>query len=142
VITGIESVTLEERDLEQATRELSACVNAIRVPMPSSMYCQGSLSLSADLKTRARLKTGFDPLIFDRMIIRESLYKNMDEIVDDLIGLAENIREKNLKAGEYRETAIERLTEFLFRLSSLQLILHILPYTGKIRTGSPRSTEY
>ena len=41
----------------------------------------------------------------------------MDEIVDDLIGLSENIREKNLKAGEYRETAIERLTEFLFRLS-------------------------
>lgn len=41
----------------------------------------------------------------------------MDEIVDDLMGLAETMREKNQQAGEFRETAIERLTEFLVRLS-------------------------
>ena len=52
-----------------------------------------------------------------RMIVKESLYKAMDEIVDDLINIAESIREKNQKAGEFRETAIERLTEFLLRLS-------------------------
>ena len=69
------------------------------------------------LENSAEAEDWFDPAIFDRMIVRESLYKVMDEIVDDLIGLAESIREKNQKSGQFRETAIERLTEFLFRLS-------------------------
>ena len=69
------------------------------------------------LANSAETEDWFDPAIFDRMIVRESLYKEMDEIVDDLIGLAESVREKNQKAGEFRETAIERLTEFLVRLS-------------------------
>ena len=51
------------------------------------------------------------------MIVKGSLYKDMDEIVDELMGLAETIRERNQKAGEYRETAIERLTAFIYRLS-------------------------
>ena len=69
------------------------------------------------LENSAEAEDWFDPAIFDRMIVKESLYKAMDEIVDDLIGIAETIREKNQKAGEFRETAIERLTEFLLRLS-------------------------
>ena len=81
------------------------------------MSCPGSPSLSAGLVNSGEVEDWFDPSIFDRMVVRESLYKNMDEIVDDLIGLSESIREKNQKAGEYRETAIERLTEFFFRLS-------------------------
>ena len=42
---------------------------------------------------------------------------NLNEIVDDLMGLSETMREKNIKEGVFRETAIERLTEFLVRLS-------------------------
>jgi DNA excision repair protein ERCC-2 len=45
------------------------------------------------------------------------LYKNLDEILDDLLYISDQVREKNQKAGEYRETAIERLTTFLFRLN-------------------------
>ena len=59
----------------------------------------------------------FDPGIFDRMIVKGSLWKDMDEIVDELMGLAETIRDRNQKAGEFRETAIERLTVFMYRLS-------------------------
>jgi DNA excision repair protein ERCC-2 len=117
VITGIESVTLEERDLDQASRELSGMrkrykgADAVQHVLPRlTEFIRG-------LTNSSEVEDWFDPAIFDRMIIRESLYKNMDEIVDDLIALAEIIREKNVKAGEYRETAIERLTEFLFRLS-------------------------
>jgi DNA excision repair protein ERCC-2 len=51
------------------------------------------------------------------MIVKGSLWKEMEEIVDELMGLAEAVREKNQKSGEYRETAIERLTAFLYRLS-------------------------
>jgi DNA excision repair protein ERCC-2 len=117
-ITGIESVTLEERDLEQASRELSGMrkrhkgADAIRHVLPRlTEFIRG-------LVNSAEAEDWFDPAIFDRMIVRESLYKHMDEIVDDLMGLAETIRESNQKSGEFKETAIERLTEFLVRLSN------------------------
>jgi DNA excision repair protein ERCC-2 len=117
VITTIESVTLKEHDLEQASRELSGMrkrykgADAVQHVLPRlSDFIRG-------LTNSAEAEDWFDPSIFDRMVVRESLYKNMDEIVGDLIVLAESIREKNLKSGEYRETAIERLAEFLFRLS-------------------------
>ena len=120
VITGIESVTLEERDLEQASRELSGMrkrhkgADAVQHVLPRlTEFIRG-------LVNSGEAEDWFDPSIFDRMVVRESLYKNMDEIVDDLIGLSESIREKNQKAGEYRETAIERLTEFLFRLCAVR----------------------
>ncbi|VVB84930.1 ATP-dependent DNA helicase [uncultured archaeon] len=117
VITNIESVTLEERDLEQASRGLSGQrkrhkgADAVSHVLPRlTAFIQG-------IANSVEVEDWFDPSIFDRMVVRESLYKNMDEIVDDLMGISESIREKNLKAGEYRETAIERLTNFLFRLS-------------------------
>jgi DNA excision repair protein ERCC-2 len=117
VITGIESVTLEERDLEQASRELTSMrkrhkgADAVQHVLPRlTEFIQG-------LTNSPEAEDWFDPAIFDRMVVKGSLYKNMDEIVDDLMGLSETIREKNQKSGEYRETAIERLTDFLFRLS-------------------------
>jgi DNA excision repair protein ERCC-2 len=117
VITGIESVTLEERDLEQASRELSGMRKRYKGAGAVQHVLPRLTEFIRGLVNSGEMEDWFDPSIFDRMVVRESLYKNMDEIVDDLIGLAESIREKNLKAGEYRETAIERLTEFLFRLS-------------------------
>ncbi len=117
-VTGIESVTLEERDLEQASRELSGMrrrhkgAEAVQHVLPRlTEFIRG-------LANSTEVEDWFDPSIFDRMVTKESLYKNMDEIVDDLMGLAETIREKNQKSGEFRETAIERLTEFLVRLSN------------------------
>jgi DNA excision repair protein ERCC-2 len=116
-ITDIMTVTTEQRDLEQASRELAGMrgrhkgAEAVRHVLPRlTEFMKG-------LESSAETEDWFDPAIFDRMIVRESLYKAMDEIVDDLLGIAESIREKNQKAGQFRETAIERLTEFLFRLS-------------------------
>ena len=86
VITGIESVTLEERDLEQASRELSGMAKrhkgaeAVRHVLPRlTEFIRG-------LANSVEAEDWFDPAIFDRMVTRESLYKNMDEIVDDLMG--------------------------------------------------------
>jgi len=117
VITGIESVTLEERDLEQASRELGSMARrhkgaeAVRHVLPRlTEFIRG-------LANSQEAEDWFDPAIFERMILRESLYKEMDEIVDDLMGLSETVREKNIKGGEFRETAIERLTEFMVRLA-------------------------
>jgi DNA excision repair protein ERCC-2 len=117
VITSIESVTLEERDLTQASRELSGMRKRYKGADAVQHVLPRLTDFIRGLVNSAEAEDWFDPSIFDRMVVRESLYKNMDEIVDDLLVLAESIREKNLKGGEYHETAIERLTEFLFRLS-------------------------
>jgi len=117
VIQSIESVVLEERDLEQVSRELLALrrrhkgADAVQRILPRlSEFITG-------LKNSPEPEDWFDPVIFDRMVVRGSFYKNLDEILDDLLRISDQVREKNQKAGEYRETAIERLTTFLFRLN-------------------------
>ncbi|WML67965.1 MAG: ATP-dependent DNA helicase [Methanoregula sp. SKADARSKE-2] len=117
VITNIESVSLEERDFDQAARDLTTMrkrhkgADAVMHVLPRlTEFIRG-------LANSPEAEDWFDPQIFDRMIVRGSLYKDMDEIVEELLGLSETIREKNQKAGEFRETAIERLTTFLLRLS-------------------------
>lgn len=117
VITDIGSVALEERDLEAASRELAGMARrhkgaeAVRHVLPRlTEFIKG-------LANSQEAEDWFDPAIFERMILKESLYKEMDEIVDDLMGIAETLREKNIKAGEFRETAIERLTTFMVRLA-------------------------
>jgi DNA excision repair protein ERCC-2 len=117
VVTSIESVTLEERDLVQASRELSGMRKRYKGADAVQHVLPRLTDFIRGLTNSSEAEDWFDPSIFDRMVVRESLYKNMDEIVDDLLVLAESIREKNLKGGEYHETAIERLAEFLFRLS-------------------------
>ncbi|OPY38239.1 MAG: ATP-dependent DNA helicase [Methanoregula sp. PtaU1.Bin051] len=116
-IQSIESVSFSERDVEQVSRELLA----LRRRSRSADAIAGILPRITDfitgLKNSAEPEDWFDPTIFDRMIVRGSLYNRMDEIVDDLFSLTDVIREKNTKAGEYHETATERLTTFLFRLN-------------------------
>jgi DNA excision repair protein ERCC-2 len=116
-IQSIERVELEERDLEQSSRELLALrrhhkgADAIQHMLPRlTEFISG-------LKNSTEPEDWFDPEIFDRKVIRGSLYKDMDEILVDLMSIADAIREKNQKTGEYRESAIERLTTFLFRLN-------------------------
>jgi DNA excision repair protein ERCC-2 len=117
-ITGIMTVTMEQRDLEQASRELAGMVRSRHKGAEAVRHVLPRLTeFMKGLENSHEAEDWFDPAILDRMIVKESLYKAMDEIVDDLIGIAESIREKNQKTGEFRETAIERLTEFLLRLS-------------------------
>ncbi len=117
VMQNIQSVLLEEGAIEQASRELSNLrrdlkgIDAVRHVLPRiNEFMHG-------LKNSDEIEDWFDPTIFDRMIIRGSLYRDMSEIVEELMRISEYIREKNIKAGEYRETAIEHLTEFLFRIA-------------------------
>jgi len=116
-IQSIESIGLAEKDLEQAIRELSGMkrhhkgAEAVQHVLPRlTEFIRG-------LANSTEPEDWFDPGIFDRMIVRGSLWKDMDDIVDELMGLAETIRDRNQKAGEFRETAIERLTVFMYRLS-------------------------
>ncbi len=116
VMQAVESVSLDERDIEQVSHELTS----MRRRSKSADAVAGILPRITDfidgLKNSAEPEDWFDPAIFDRMVVRGSLYSRMNEIVDDLFSLTDTIREKNVKAGEFQETAIERLTTFLFRL--------------------------
>jgi len=117
-VQAIESVSLDENDIVQAGSELLA----LRRRSRSADAVAGILPRITDfingLKNSAEPEDWFDPGIFDRMVVRGSLYGRMDEIVDDLMALTDTIRDKNVKSGEYQETAVERLATFLFRLNS------------------------
>ncbi|MEN6611452.1 MAG: ATP-dependent DNA helicase, partial [Methanoregulaceae archaeon] len=117
VMQDIQSITLEEAKLDQALRELGNLrkqhrgADAVRHVLPRIRdFMHG-------LRNSHEAEDWFDPAIFERRVLQESLYGKLPDIVDDLMAIAEFIREKNTKAGEYRETAIERLSEFFFRLS-------------------------
>jgi DNA excision repair protein ERCC-2 len=136
VIQSIGSVELAERDLEQASRELSVMrrrhkgADAVRHVLPRlTGFIRG-------LGSSTEVEDWFDPAIFDRMIVKGSLWNEMEEIVDELMGLAEAVREKNQKSGEYRETAIERLTAFLYRLSQSSRDPAYLTLYRKDETGT------
>jgi DNA excision repair protein ERCC-2 len=58
----------------------------------------------------------FDPAIFARMVLRGSLYQDTGQIVDDLAEIRDFVREKSIEAGDFKETAIERLSEFFYRV--------------------------
>lgn len=118
VIQSIESVSLDERDIEQVSRELLALRQRNRSADAVAGVLPRISEFMSGLKNSVEPEDWFDSEIFDRMVIRGSLYNQLDEIVDDLFSLTDVIREKNVKAGEYQETAIERLTTFLFRLNS------------------------
>jgi len=117
VMQEIGSVSLSEEDIGQVSLELLS----LRRRSKSAEAVAGILPRITDfitgLKNSAEPEDWFDPAIFDRMVVRGSLYGRMDEIIEDLFSLTDTIREKNVKAGEYGETAIERLTTFLFRLN-------------------------
>ena len=116
-IQSIESIAISSKDVEQATRELIGMkkmykgADAVRHVLPRLS------DFIAGLANSPEPEDWFDPSIFDRMIVKGSLWKDMEDIVDELMGLAESIRDRNQKAGEFRETAIEKLTNFLYRLS-------------------------
>jgi DNA excision repair protein ERCC-2 len=117
VMQGIQSIVLEEGKLEQASRELATFrrqhrgADAVRHVLPRiSEFMLG-------LRNSHENEDWFDPAIFEKKLMQESLYRTLADLVEDLMAIAEIVREKNTKAGEFRETAIERLSEFLFRLS-------------------------
>ena len=116
-IQSIESVSLDERDIEQVSHELLAMRKRSKRADAVSGILPRITDFIAGLKNSAEPEDWFAPAIFDRMVVRGSLYNRMEEIVDDLFSLTDAIRERNVRAGEYQETATERLTTFLFRIN-------------------------
>lgn len=117
VMQSIQSVTLSEATLEQASHELVPLRKSHKGADAVLHFLPGISRFIEGLRNSDELEDWFDPAIFDRMVIRGSLFSSTEAIVDELMRMSEKIRDKHIKSGDYRETAIEVLTEFLFRLS-------------------------
>lgn len=116
VMQDIMSVSLDHRALEQADHDIASLkkeiknLNAIRHLIPRiTRFLDG-------LKRSTEAEDWFDPSLFSRIVLRESFYTTMEEVVDDFMDLSESIKEANSKRGDYRTSGIERLSTFLYRL--------------------------
>ncbi|KUG19648.1 MAG: ATP-dependent DNA helicase [Methanomicrobiaceae archaeon] len=115
-VQSIESVALQERDLQQAGMELAHQRKSSREAEAISRLIPEIMRFMEMLKESTEIEDWFDPAIFLRMIVRGSLYRDIEEIIEDLQSISERIREKNLQAGEFRKSALEGLCEFFYRI--------------------------
>lgn len=116
VVQEIQSVECDSATIEQASHELSglrryqSSAGAILELLPRvERFIEG-------LRVSPELMDWFDPTIFSRMVLRGSLYQSTSQVVDDLVEIRDFVREKNIEAGDFKETAIERLTLFFYRI--------------------------
>lgn len=117
VMTGIMNVVVGEQVLAQADREIAAIRRHLKSAAAIGQIISNIDLFMQGLKNSHETEDWFDPGIFDRMVVRGSLYKDMAEVVEDLMKISEYIREKNMMAGEYSTSATEMLTAFLVRIS-------------------------
>ncbi|WP_181391569.1 ATP-dependent DNA helicase [Methanospirillum lacunae] len=117
VMQDILSVSVDQQALEAAERELGTLkkemknLEAVRHLIPQiNKFIDG-------LKRSMETEDWFDPTIFSRMVLRESFYGSMEEVVDQLMEVSEVVKEDSSKKGDYKATGIERLSMFLSRLN-------------------------
>jgi DNA excision repair protein ERCC-2 len=117
VMQGVMNVTLKQPFLAQAERELANLKKHVKAAAAVTPVIRNIAAFMQGLSNSHETEDWFDPAIFERMVIKGSLYRDLAGVVDDLMQIAEHIREKNMQAGEYTPTATEILTAFLLRLS-------------------------
>ncbi len=117
VMQGVMNVAVSGPALAQAERELFGLRKYMKQAAAVTQIIRNITVFMQGLRNSHEAEDWFDPSIFDRMVVRGSLYRDMSEVVDDLMQISEYIREKNRTAGEYAPTAIETLTAFMLRLS-------------------------
>ena len=117
VMQGVMNVAVSGPALAQAERELLGLRKFMKQAPAVTQIIRNIAVFMQGLRNSHEAEDWFDPSIFDRMVVRGSLYRDMSEVVDDLMKISEYVREKNRTAGEYSTTAIETLTAFMVRLS-------------------------
>ncbi|MBN1167546.1 MAG: ATP-dependent DNA helicase [Methanospirillaceae archaeon] len=132
---NIKSVDLSEKTLEGAERDIATLrkrhhnLDAIRHLIPQIKTFMNGLKRSTETED------WFDPGIFLRMILRESFYETIEEVIDDLIEVSETLADQNIKAGEFRLTGLERLTTFFSAFPTAMKSPEYLPVYRKDADG-------
>ncbi len=112
-IQSIQSVTITRQMIDAASNELGSMKgkvsgsDAVRTIIPNILRFADSLERSF------KAEDWFDPHMFARFVIGGTLYKSIQGLADDLECISEAVREKKIEAGDYRESAVERLYKFI-----------------------------
>jgi DNA excision repair protein ERCC-2 len=115
-VQSIQSVVLSEKDIEAATHEIHPLRGKIREAEAVLPVLPRIRAFMGMLQGAREPEDWFDPAIFDRTVVQGSLYASMEAIVDDILVLSDAVRERSMATGEFRESAVERLTGFLYRI--------------------------
>jgi DNA excision repair protein ERCC-2 len=115
-VQSVRSVSLAEKGLEGAEAELLRLRGRMPAAGAAGRVLPQVRRFMDLLRASREGEDWFDPAIFERMVVQGSLYPDMEAIVDDMLAVSDAIRERNIKAGEFRESAVERLTTFLYRI--------------------------
>jgi len=115
-VESIQSVTLIRGSLDLGMVELGrmrgrvAGADALLNMLPRVGQFMDSLQRSF------KEEDWFDPATFVRFVLTGSLYQRIDDIVDDLLRAEETYHEAQKQAGDFKESAVERLTAFFYRI--------------------------
>ncbi|HMA04648.1 MAG TPA: ATP-dependent DNA helicase, partial [Methanomicrobiales archaeon] len=115
-VQSVQSVSVGYRDLEGAESELQRLRGKVRAVEAVGRVFPQVRRFMELLRDSREGEDWFDPAIFERMVVKGSLYADMEAIVDDMLSVSDAMKERNLKAGDFRETSVERLTTFLYRI--------------------------
>ncbi len=129
------SVEVHEAMLEKASRELNGLSSRTGIIASVQAFLPRISGFLEGIRTLPEPEDWFDPAVFRSMVMRESLMKDIDEVVSDLMQLADAVREKNVKSGIYQKTAIEEVSEFMYRLSLTSVDPSYLPVYRKDPSG-------
>lgn len=115
-IQSIQSVVLSDKSLELAQNELAHMRGRIGGVEAVLNLIPQVQNFMVSLKRSVKNEDWFDPSIFIRYILNGTLYQKADEIADDLLRINEAIHEAKLEKGDFKESPVEKLTNFFIRI--------------------------
>ena len=116
VIQTIQSIRIRDTDIEAAANEIASLRDKVRGSEAVRHILPRIAEFIDGLQRSNEAEDWFDPQIFNRFIIKGSLYEKPEAMLEDIISIKEAMRERGIERGDYRESAIEKLCEFLIRL--------------------------
>ncbi|HJJ35862.1 MAG TPA: ATP-dependent DNA helicase [Methanocorpusculum sp.] len=116
VIQSIESIRIRETDVEAAAIELTSLRNKVRGTDAIRHVLPRIAQFIDGLRRSTEVEDWFDPQIFNNILIKGSLYEKPEALLEDIITVKEEVRQLSIENGDFKESAIEKLSEFLIRL--------------------------
>lgn len=129
------SIEIHEKLLEKASHEIAGLPDRSGKVAAVQAFLPRIAGFLEGIKRLPEPEDWFDPAVFRTMIMREALIKDIDEVVLNLIDLADAVRERNIKAGNYQKTAIEDVSGFMYRMSLTAVDPSYLPVYRKDEEG-------
>ncbi len=130
IIIDIESISVNTEIIDLAIKELNSIKSRSIGAESVAQVLPNALNFISGLSRSTEQEDWIDPNIFAKNLIRGSLYHSFNEVVEDLRHISERIVEEAIQRGDFKESAIEKVSIFLF---SLGLALTSLSYLSLFR---------